>query len=747
MSTNEDKPTDAGSTAGQQPASADVAPRPETDQEPSFDFWRTAHRALRGRYRLALLIAAGGAAIGAGAGAMLGQRLYSATGLVRIASSLPPVMRQTDQNRPMEMFDGVIAAQRDVMTSREIIEAAMKEQSWKKAGRAASGMSGEQFAASLKVETRPRSDHLRVTFTSPDPGIAAAAVRSIINAYQQEFTREQGRVEGQRMGQIQTRHATLSAELQKLESEMAVVADGHAAAEIDPLYVASVERVKKLRSALSDVQCTLAGGPDLSRQGGSAGRVPSEIVADEFLRSAIAEQIRVDNLLLDARSKGFGPGHPVIKRLEAAAEECRARLARCMTACSATEEDGTPGELAKALTQREASLREAANAAEVEMNRLAEQRTRLGALETQAAAARQSLAETDSRIDALTTEAAVGSRLTVISEGDKPMTALRDSRAKTAGFGAMAGMMAPLGGFVLAGMFKRRYRFCDEVATDLVERVPFVSVLPNVIDDAATINGLAAHCLHDLRIVLQPPKNAPQRTYLVTSVAAGEGRSGLTVALGLSFAAAGYRTLIVDCDLQTRGLTRGFDVNDSRGMVEAAAGSEPLTWRLRAGSSLLAAGQCSRVEMYNLSPAAIGRVLAAVRGRFDVVLIDSDPILTGITSSVVAPQVDGVLLAMQRNQESKLVHAALRRLATLGGHVAGAVFNKADLSDFRAAMKDLPQASAASERAMPERLRRFGPLACAMLSSLSFTREEDLELLPAGSAATAVSGESQRAIA
>ena len=172
-----------GAVAGYQPA-----------RNEKFDFWRTAHRALRGRYRLALLLAVCGAVAGACGGALTGRRLYSATGLVRIASVLPQVMRETDQNRPMAMFDGLIQAQRDVMTSREMIQAAMSDPSWQGIANTGKIPSDEQFAASLKVETRPRSDHLKVTFTHKDPAIAAAAVRSIISVYEQAYVREQERV-------------------------------------------------------------------------------------------------------------------------------------------------------------------------------------------------------------------------------------------------------------------------------------------------------------------------------------------------------------------------------------------------------------------------------------------------------------------------------------------------------------------------------------------------------------------------
>ena len=194
-----------------------------------FDFWRTAHRAVRGRGRLVLLLAAAGGLLGAWAGLMLGQRVYAATGMVRIASVLPQVLHETDQNRPIAMFDGFIEAQKEVMISRETVQAAMKEDSWQQVARGSRALTQEQFAAGLKVETRPRSDHLRVTFRNRDPVVTAAAVRSIIAAYQQAFIREQSRVEGQRVSQLQTRRVTLSDSLKAIQDRIAQIAQGRSA--------------------------------------------------------------------------------------------------------------------------------------------------------------------------------------------------------------------------------------------------------------------------------------------------------------------------------------------------------------------------------------------------------------------------------------------------------------------------------------------------------------------------------------
>ena len=228
---------------------------------------------------------------------------------------------------------------------------------------------------------------------------------------------------------------------------------------------------------------------------------------------------------------------------------------------------------------------------------------------------------------------------------------------------------------------------------------------------------------------LQPKNPADRRAYVITSVDASEGKTSLAAALGLSFAAAGFRTVVIDADLASRQLTLNFDAEESPGLVEAAANTEPAIRRVRGGLSVLTAGSCRPQDAFRLAPAAVGRLLTSLRERFDVVLIDSDPILTGLAASVIAPHADGVVLALARGQQQARVQSAVRHLQILGAVPAAAVFNRADAGDFHAV---LSAQTPGPNRVLPERLNRFGSLVGATLASLPLTREDDMDLMPVG---------------
>src|SRR5690606_10587688 len=68
--------------------------------------------------------------------------------------------------------------------------------------------------------------------------------------------------------------------------------------------------------------------------------------------------------------------------------------------------------------------------------------------------------------------------------------------------------------------------------------------------------------------------------------------------------------------------------------------------------------------------------------RFEIVLIDTGPLLGSLEANLVAGLSDAVVLVVSRGQDSKLVNACIQRLRRIGVHCAGVVFNRAEVQDF-----------------------------------------------------------------
>src|SRR3954463_1759999 len=118
------------------------------------DWARLVHRALRGRYRFTVLLVLLAAGIGTAIAWQLAGPLFRSEGMVRIASALPAVIKETDQNRPIPMFDSFIQAQQEMVTSRAVLEAAVQDEAWRTVPMTEKKPSVEDLAMRLKAEVK-----------------------------------------------------------------------------------------------------------------------------------------------------------------------------------------------------------------------------------------------------------------------------------------------------------------------------------------------------------------------------------------------------------------------------------------------------------------------------------------------------------------------------------------------------------------------------------------------------------------
>ena len=197
-----------------------------------------------------------------------------------------------------------------------------------------------------------------------------------------------------------------------------------------------------------------------------------------------------------------------------------------------------------------------------------------------------------------------------------------------------------------------------------------------------------AEAYRSLRTSLQFVKHdRPMRTILITSASAGDGKTATVVNLGAVFAQAGSRVVLVSCDLRRPGLSQVFAPGDHAELSSVLTGQQPLEravtpvpgveglWTL--GTRSIAANP---TEL--LGGPRMRSVFAELAKRFDIVLIDSPPVLPVADAMILSEYADAVLLVVSAGQTRR---AELRRtaekLAQAGAPVVGAVLNKTTAQD------------------------------------------------------------------
>ncbi len=662
-----------------------------------FDWMRQFHRALRGRYQFTFIIAFFIAVIGFSTGWQWAGLLYRSDGMVRIASALPPVLKQTDQNQPIPMFDSFIQAQQELVTSRAVLEEAAKDPLWTTSPLAHQRLSVEDLAAGLKVEARAKSENLRISYTSLQPEVAVAAVRSTITAYQAAYMRDHADREQRRLKLLEEYRASLTAQL-----------DG---ATADPTI------------ALPRSQPTTASAQHAptARHDPQPPRRPTETavaMVDPEFRRLIEIRARMTDELEKERVD-FGEFHPAIRRLEKERQLAARRVERYVDDVYAIQ-----------LARFEDSQRAHSDP----VSKLVEDAVSPVVVATVPPAILQLRREIDDvsqRIEILKTEAAMPKRFEVVTNGDFPV-AVPDRRIKTAAVGGVGGAAVAVLVMVIAGLLRREYNYCADVVDDLANYSPYVAAIPELGQRSLRHTADAVQCVHQLRQTLETKSSV----YMVCSATWGSGQSSVLMSLAMSLAAAGSRTLVIDADFFSRGLTTSLRLDKEVGFADVLSGCE-LEFCIKSnrhGLSILPAGLQIDETGLGFTPAQIAQLIERARTQFDVILIDSAPVLTSAEPGILARHVDGVLFTISRGQTKKLVMRAIQELQQSRAVILGAVFNRVSRKDFDMSIPQRARPVTTSPiYRLPDVFAEMGPLVSAMAmtvrTSSELTRYIDLKAL------------------
>jgi len=174
-----------------------------------------------------------------------------------------------------------------------------------------------------------------------------------------------------------------------------------------------------------------------------------------------------------------------------------------------------------------------------------------------------------------------------------------------------------------------------------------------------------------------------KRCVLITSAVGGEGKTTLAAQLAVRCAEAGAKTVLIDADLRRAMLGRLFEVPECPGLSDVLRGEANLEDALVpisqiGGCHLLPAGSPDPHPNRTLRGQAFGPMLDRLRKSFDVVIVDTSPVLPVPDALILGRFADGAVLAT-RHDESRFpsVERANHLLTGAGIPVLGVVVNGA----------------------------------------------------------------------
>jgi succinoglycan biosynthesis transport protein ExoP len=189
--------------------------------------------------------------------------------------------------------------------------------------------------------------------------------------------------------------------------------------------------------------------------------------------------------------------------------------------------------------------------------------------------------------------------------------------------------------------------------------------------------------------VLYSHVDKPPKVLLVTSAVPEEGKSLLSLSIARTAAKAGQKVLLVDCDLRRPRITAYLKGKAESALADLFAGvktaEEVLSLDEKSGLQFI----CARTGMPNpqdlLGSHHMREFLRSAAQHYDLVVLDSPPVMAASDSLVLARLVDATVFVVRwETTPRQVVLNALRQIQSVGGRVAGVVLSRVNVNKNRA---------------------------------------------------------------
>ncbi|HET6249243.1 MAG TPA: AAA family ATPase [Tepidisphaeraceae bacterium] len=713
---------------------------PATPAAPSTPLAKV-HQHLRGRYGITLLLAGIFAVLGGGAGFFLFHPGYESHGSIEI----DPVITSPDMyDHIMPLWQAYVATVVSNLHSETVMREAMHDPEWKANRPLPPEAYLDKFGKDLVIKLAPGSFVINITYTDDKKDgkvVAPIAVRAVIESYKKLFGNDE-RANFERkinvwkkqqinvVQNIKNDESLIDQMLQNLGDDPQTI--------LNEKYQTHFALQKQVRDLEEMLRIDRAELKLAQQQAGNQPYSVEDLARVDPAMQVMYSQHSIEDQALKALTQRLGGANPYViaqaanlaamtDRMNDYAQSLRGRYFIKM------KPDGSGGVLiSKDLSVKESNLKhmqEMYAEEQLQLDDLGHRTHEVHVLRAEKTRYDEERIRDDKKIEELTNQRDMANTFRVIDPGGMASIGT-DKRIIFGGVGFMAGAVLPIGLMLMASLLNPRFRFSDETGTQDTSGLALLGILPDLPDRLSDPEqaSIAAHCVHQIRTMLQinTAGGDDRRVFAITSAAPADGKTSLTLALGLSYAACGTRTLLIDCDLIGAGLTSRLNVVAADGVLEAIAHRSLLEYVRTtdiADVSILPVGSGQHLHASTLSPAALRRLIEEAKKHFDTILIDTGPVLGSIEASLVAAAADAVVLTVSRGQQRPLVEKTVQHLHNIKANLAGVVFNRAQTDDFDRSISGISLRSAA--RGSSYNAPRMGPVARAVQSAFKPAGEEE----------------------
>lgn len=528
---------------------------------------------------------------------------------------------------------------------------------------------------------------ISISFTAKEAALAARIANAISQAYIEGQLEERSQATRRATAWLDERVSALKSQVQAAEAAVEAYKAENLALEgggVEAMQQQLIELSSRLAAARADRLGAEARARRVQELVARDGLAAAADVAASALIGTLRErraELQQEAANLATR---YGPAHEAVVHVRAQHESVEAALA------SEVEKyvEGLRNE-AEIAAIREQSLAESVRGLEGRIIEISQSSIQLRQLEREAEALRLVYESLLARVkETRTQEAIAQADARIVSRADLPEGPSSPRTKLLAGFGGVMGAALGLAIVFLLEIIANTFRSSAELESSL--RLPVLASIPLAAwrQPARLLQDLEANPfspyaerIRQLRTALMFARaDRPPKTVMITSSTKGEGKTTTALALAHMSARMGKAAIIVDCDLRRPFLHQAFAWDVGRGdLVSVLQGQTPLEEAIYRdeghGFDILPTAHPMANAADALSSDRFARLLAELAGRYDLVLIDTPPILAVSDACVIGRHVDSAVYLVRWNHtEVAAVKRGIATLADLDTPISGIAF-------------------------------------------------------------------------
>lgn len=177
------------------------------------------------------------------------------------------------------------------------------------------------------------------------------------------------------------------------------------------------------------------------------------------------------------------------------------------------------------------------------------------------------------------------------------------------------------------------------------------------------------------------------QTLLITSANRNEGKSLTSANYGITMAAQGKKTIIIDCDLRNPTQHEIFNLKNDYGLTEYCLSRVKLEEIIKhtdiSNLDIITPGLMPPNPVYVIKSPKFNELLSILKKQYQQIVLDSCPVNVASDSSIVSTMVDGTLVVIRSNKtERKSVQRAVNSLRMAQANLLGVFLNGITSQDY-----------------------------------------------------------------